>query len=332
MGREVDLEATVAAPARRAPVGAAAQHRLHARHHLGRRGRLDDVVVGAQGQAAQLVVVLAAGAEEQQRHVGALADAPAHVEARRAGQHHVEQDAVDVVAPQRGDRAARVVGGHDAEALDRQEVGEQPDDLGLVLDEQDGRGAHVRQCRAATARARRFSSDLHRLFGARSRAAGALGGPASKEREHEQVHHDPGRGRRVSGGGDRSGRAAGRRGRLEDAAPAGGAGRRDFSAFVSCLRSHGLADAPADPAALKPWLGAREASDRDAVKAAMAACDDKLPPKPAGVAEGPDVKDVIACVRGHGVDAPTEPDAFKRWLDRTRRTRAPWTPSCATAR
>jgi hypothetical protein len=88
-----------------------------------------------------------------------------------------------------------------------------------------------------------------------------------------------------------------------------------FSAFVSCLRSHGLADAPADPAALKPWLGAREASDRDTVKAAMAACDDKVPPKPVGGAEGPDVKDVIACVRGHGVDAPTEPDAFKRWLE-----------------
>ena len=56
----------------------------------------------------------------------------------------------------------------------------------------------------------------------------------------------------------------------------------------------------------------------------MAACDDKLPPKAAGVAEGPDIKDVIACVRGHGLDAPTAPDAFKRWLaERTRRTRAP---------
>jgi hypothetical protein len=87
-----------------------------------------------------------------------------------------------------------------------------------------------------------------------------------------------------------------------------------FSAFVSCLRSHGLADAPADPATLKPWLGAKQASDRDTVNAAMAACDAKVSPKPAGGAEGPDVKDVIACVRGHGVDAPTEPDAFKRWL------------------
>jgi hypothetical protein len=92
-------------------------------------------------------------------------------------------------------------------------------------------------------------------------------------------------------------------------------GSADFSAFVSCLRSHGLADAPADPAALKPWLGAKEASDRDTVKAATAACDDKLPPKLAGVAKGPDVKDVIACVRDHGVDAPTEPDAFERWLE-----------------
>jgi hypothetical protein len=87
-----------------------------------------------------------------------------------------------------------------------------------------------------------------------------------------------------------------------------------FSAFVSCLRSHGLADAPADPAALKPWLGAQQASDRDTVNAAMAACDDKVAPKPTGEAQGPDVEDVIACVRDHGIDAPTEPDAFKRWL------------------
>jgi hypothetical protein len=91
-------------------------------------------------------------------------------------------------------------------------------------------------------------------------------------------------------------------------------GSAAFGAFVSCLRSHGLADAPADPAALKPWLGAKQASDRDTVNAAMAACDDKLPPKPAGVAQGPDVEDVIACVRDHGIDAPSEPDAFKRWL------------------
>jgi hypothetical protein len=87
-----------------------------------------------------------------------------------------------------------------------------------------------------------------------------------------------------------------------------------FSTFVACLRSHGLAGAPEDPATLKPWLGAKESSEPDTVKGAMLACDDKVTPKPVGGAEGPDVKDVIACVREHGVDAPTDPDAFKRWL------------------
>jgi hypothetical protein len=92
-------------------------------------------------------------------------------------------------------------------------------------------------------------------------------------------------------------------------------GGASFSAFVSCLRSHGLADAPADPVALKPWLAARDASEGDTVKAAMVACDDRLPRKHAGVAEGPAPEDLIACVRGHGIDAPTDPDAFKRWLE-----------------
>jgi hypothetical protein len=89
----------------------------------------------------------------------------------------------------------------------------------------------------------------------------------------------------------------------------------DFTAFVSCLRSHGLADAPADPVALKPWLAAREGSDPDSVKAAMAACDDKLPAQRHEVVRaGPDIEKIIACVRSHGLDAPTAPDAFKRWM------------------
>jgi hypothetical protein len=114
------------------------------------------------------------------------------------------------------------------------------------------------------------------------------------------------------------------------ALPAAGAGPKPsrqqaqpdaaFTTFVSCLRSHGLAAAPDDPAQLKPWLAARETSDPDAVKAAMAACDDKLPDGKHGadekrvVVRGPDIQQLIACVRSHGLDAPTAPDAFKRWL------------------
>jgi hypothetical protein len=94
----------------------------------------------------------------------------------------------------------------------------------------------------------------------------------------------------------------------------------DFATFVSCLRSHGLPGAPDDPAQLKPWLGARETSDPDTVKAAMAACDDKRTDGKHGadekrvVVRGPDIAELIACVRSHGFDPPTAPDAFKRWV------------------
>ena len=120
--------------------------------------------------------------------------------------------------------------------------------------------------------------------------------------------------------------------------------RATSAAFVSCLRSHGLADAPADPAALKPWLGAKEASDRrhregrhGGVRRQGAAQDAPTSRR------GPTSRSVIACVRGHGVDAPTEPDAFKRWLEdsdgleRHRRRPArlqdePWPPDRQRAR
>jgi hypothetical protein len=96
------------------------------------------------------------------------------------------------------------------------------------------------------------------------------------------------------------------------AAPAG-----DFAAFVSCLHSHGLAEAPSDPQALKPWLLARHTADPDGVKAAMLACDNKAPDEKRAVAKGPDVQELSACLRAHGLDAPTAPDAFKRWLKGT---------------
>jgi hypothetical protein len=91
-------------------------------------------------------------------------------------------------------------------------------------------------------------------------------------------------------------------------------GSDDVSDFAACLRAHGLDGAPSDPMALKPWLARREASDPAAVKAAINACDDELPRKPAVTAPGPEIKDMIACVRRHGLDAPTDPDAFKRWV------------------
>jgi hypothetical protein len=91
-------------------------------------------------------------------------------------------------------------------------------------------------------------------------------------------------------------------------------GSNDVADFAACLRAHGLDGAPSDPMALKPWLLRREASDPAAVDAALKACKATMSDKPAVAKEGPGIEEMIACVRKHGVDAPTDPDAFKRWL------------------
>ena len=315
MRGEVDLEATVAPPARRAPVGAAAQHRLHARHHLGRRGRLDDVVVGAQGQAAQLVVVLAAGAEEQQRHVGALADAPAHVEARGAGQHDVEQDAVDVVAPS----AAIAPRASSAATTPKPSTARKSVSNPTISGSSStSRTVGVLTC-ASVAQRPLARGGFPRIF------------IASSERDHARlVHSEAQRTRRESMSRFTMTLAVAAASAVAAIAavalPAVGADsktprrqakpdRASFGAFVACLRSHGLADAPADPADAQAMaggqggLGSRHREGRRWRRATT-----RCRPSTVGGAEGPDVKDVIACVRGHGVDAPTEPDAFKRWL------------------
>ena len=65
----------------------------------GRLKGLRDVVVGAELQAEHLVGLLAAGGEDQHRHVGVdLAQAAQHLEAVHAGQHDVEQDQVGLAA------------------------------------------------------------------------------------------------------------------------------------------------------------------------------------------------------------------------------------------
>ncbi len=91
-------------------------------------------------------------------------------------------------------------------------------------------------------------------------------------------------------------------------------GGGSVSAFAACLRSHGLEGAPSDPMALKPWLARKEATDPDAVGAALTACKGSLPDKPAVTKRGPGIEEMIACVRKHGLDAPTDPAAFKQWV------------------
>src|SRR5205823_890894 len=165
--------------------------------------------------------------------------------------------------------AGRVPRGDHAEALDREEVREQPDDLRLVLHEQHGR-AHERECAAVVAPRRPFSADLHRQFPGRSARAGALACvPALNERSTMSrltmtliaaaaaaiaaiavvalpaIGDDPGNG------------------------PPTVKQAPDLRAYTACLRTHGLSDAPSDPEAFKPWLAGKQASDPRATKAAL---------------------------------------------------------------
>jgi hypothetical protein len=82
----------------------------------------------------------------------------------------------------------------------------------------------------------------------------------------------------------------------------------DVSGLAACLAKHGLPGAPTTAPDLKPWLAVQ---DPDAVGAAINACKDKVPEDSA---PGPDAATMIACVRSHGIDAPTTPADFKRWV------------------
>jgi hypothetical protein len=97
--------------------------------------------------------------------------------------------------------------------------------------------------------------------------------------------------------------------------PPGASADGGIAEFVSCLRAHGL-DAPSAAEEFKPWLASEAASHPRATKAAELACQ---PSKPeAANQEIP--AEFISCVRDRGLDAPSEPAAFDRWMRRMEAT------------
>jgi len=85
----------------------------------------------------------------------------------------------------------------------------------------------------------------------------------------------------------------------------------DVSAFAACLAQHGLPGAPTTGENLKPWIARHDAADPQATQAALQACKSSMPD---GGGPGPGIEDIIKCVQSHGVNAPTAPDEFKRWV------------------
>ena len=88
----------------------ATQQRLDPRQQLRHLERLDQVVVGAQLEADDLVDDLAPRGQHQDRRLHALlAKRAADVEAVAAREHHVEQDHVEGAGARGLERRARIV-------------------------------------------------------------------------------------------------------------------------------------------------------------------------------------------------------------------------------
>jgi hypothetical protein len=86
-----------------------------------------------------------------------------------------------------------------------------------------------------------------------------------------------------------------------------GSGSDPEATFVNCMRTNGI-DIPADTRgfAIKQWIAAHDApSVQDALK--KCAPDER---KGGGVA----VDSLVACLKSHGLQPPTDPVALKQWL------------------
>ena len=124
--------------ARRA--GGPAQDRLDPQDQLPGGEGLDHVVVGAELQADDAVHLLGLGGEHEDRdvaHRDALLQQPADLQAVHAGQHQVEDDQVRLAALRHLEGGLAVLGGLHRHAGLPQVVGDDLDDVGLVLHHED---------------------------------------------------------------------------------------------------------------------------------------------------------------------------------------------------
>ena len=111
--------------------------RLQPRDELARLERLRQVVVRAELQPDDAVGGLPAGGQHDDRHVAALANAPADGEAVHLRQHDVEDDGVEVPALERGEPGARRRRRDDAEREAFAVLGQHLAEAFVVVDQED---------------------------------------------------------------------------------------------------------------------------------------------------------------------------------------------------
>ena len=117
----------------------ATEDRADARNELARIERLRQVVVGADLESDDLVDVLVARGQHQDRHVGVLADALADLDPVDVGKHQVEHDQRRILGRGQCERLRAVRGRLDDVARVLQVERNERGDRALVLDDQDRR-------------------------------------------------------------------------------------------------------------------------------------------------------------------------------------------------
>src|SRR5262249_20056010 len=109
-----------------------------ARDELADREGLGDVVIGADLEAADLVRLLRARGQHDDRHDAVLrAQLLADRVAVQVAEHEVEDDAVGSLVARELDALASLERGDDLEALELERVAQAAHDVGLVLDDED---------------------------------------------------------------------------------------------------------------------------------------------------------------------------------------------------
>ena len=117
--------------------GRPAQRRGEARDELARAERLRDVVVGAGLQRTDLLLLLADGRQHDDRRLRPLAQRPGHLDAVAVGQHEVDDRGVRRMERREVERLLRRRRGHGLEPGVAQDDAQRPQDLRLVVDDED---------------------------------------------------------------------------------------------------------------------------------------------------------------------------------------------------
>ena len=130
------------------------EHGLDAGHQFGNRKRLDDIIVSADGEAANALVLLTSGGQHDDRQLcrfRPVAQPPAKLDAGDAWQHPVQQNQVRRVFAKPQFSLVATRDGFNGKPLRLQIVAQQQRQRLFVFNNKDGRAGHAARVRQPAA-------------------------------------------------------------------------------------------------------------------------------------------------------------------------------------